>query len=146
MANRQLVTMDSVVGTKVLIQLHREAYERLELQGIDGDRFVAHVVGADAFGLWIENPSYTTIPVYDDDGNYIPPEQRQAVTHRAVFLLFWPYVQTIIQFPDRPAYRAGVDEVEIGFRSKIAAPRLREGKLREPKLRERIKGGGRGKG
>jgi hypothetical protein len=109
----------------VLIKLHRQAYETMELQGVDSEKFVARVVGADAFGLWIENPNYTTIPVYDDDGNYIPPEDRGEMTHRAVILLQWPYVQTIIQFPEREAFRAGVDESEIGFKPKA---REREGK------------------
>lgn len=113
------ITIDQVVGTKVLIKLHRQAYEMLDLQGIESEKFVAHVVGVDAFGLWVENPSYTTIPVYDDSGEYIPPEKRGEVTHRAVFLLQWPYIQTILQFPDRPAYRGGVDEEEIGFKAKV---------------------------
>jgi hypothetical protein len=42
------------------------------------------------------------------------------VVHRAVVLLQWPYIQTVLQFPDRPAFRAGVDEVEIGFKSKLS--------------------------
>jgi hypothetical protein len=112
------ITMEDVVGTKVLIKLHRQAYETLDVQGVESEKFVARVVGLDSFGLWIENPGYTTIPVYDDDGNYIPPEDRAEVVHRAVFLLQWPYIQTIMQFPDRPAYRGGVDEAEIGFKSK----------------------------
>jgi len=112
------ITMDQVVGSKVVIKLHRQAYEMLDLQGIESEKFVARVVGVDAFGLWVENPTYTTIPVYNDEGVYIPPEERNEVTHRAVFLLQWPYVQTIMQFPDRPAYRGGVDEAEIGFKAK----------------------------
>jgi len=111
--------MDHVVGSKVVIKLHRQAYEMLDLQGIESEKFVARVVGVDAFGLWVENPAYTTIPVYDDSGVYIPPEKRSEVSHRAVFLLQWPYIQTILQFPDRPAYRGGVDEEEIGFKAKV---------------------------
>ncbi len=116
------ITMEDVVGTKVLIKLHRQAYETLDVQGVESEKFVAQVVGLDSFGLWIENPAYTTIPVYDDEGNYIPPEDRAEVVHRAVFLLQWPYIQTIMQFPDRPAYRGGVDEAEIGFKSKARPP------------------------
>ena len=119
---RHSITMDAVVGSKVLIKLHRQAYEMLELQGVDSEKFVARVVGVDGFGLWIENPNYTAIPVYDDDGNYIPPEERKEVTHRAAILLQWPYVQTIVQFPERAAYRAGVDESEIGFKAKARQP------------------------
>jgi hypothetical protein len=111
--------MDQVVGSKVVIKLHRQAYEMLDLQGIESEKFVARVVGVDAFGLWVENPAYTTIPVYTDDGEYIPPEERSEITHRAVFLLQWPYIQTIMQFPDRPAYRGSVDESEIGFKAMV---------------------------
>jgi hypothetical protein len=110
--------MDDVVGNKVLIQLHRQAYEMLELQGVDSERFVARVLGVDAWGLWIENPHYTTTPVYDDHGNYIPPEDRREVTHRAVVQLQWPYIMTILQFPDRETFTESVDEVEIGFKAK----------------------------
>lgn len=111
--------MQNVVGSKVLIQLHRQAYEVLELKGVDSEKFVARVVGIDQWGMWIDNPSYTTTPVYTDEGEYIPPEKRQEVTHRAVVLLMWPYIQTVTQFPERPAYTAGVDESEIGFTAKV---------------------------
>jgi len=119
MTTRLPISMESVVGTKVLVKLHRQAYEMLDLQGVDSERFVARVVGADSFGLWIENPNYTTIQVYDDNDNYIPPEDRKPVTHRAVILLMWPYIQTILQFPDRTAFHAGLDESEIGFKVKL---------------------------
>jgi len=109
--------MENAIGSKVLIHLHRQAYEMLGLQGVDGEKFIARVVGMDGFGLWIENPNYTTIPVYDDDGNYIPPEQRAPVTHRACVLLMWPYIQTILQFPDRTSFQTSVEETEIGFKA-----------------------------
>jgi|WetSurMetagenome_2_1015567.scaffolds.fasta_scaffold1335432_1 hypothetical protein len=111
--------MENVVGNKVLVQLHRQAYEMLDLQGVDSEKFVARVVGVDSWGLWLENPNYTATPVFDDAGEYIPPEQRREVVHRAVILVMWPYIQTITQFPDRPAYSAGVDETEIGFKAKV---------------------------
>ncbi len=116
MAERQAITMETVLGTRVLVHLHREAYELLSVQGIESERFVAMVLGLDSFGLWIENPSYCTIPVYDDQGAYIPPEKRAEVCHRAAVLIQWGYIQTILQFPDRMNYRPGVDETEIGFR------------------------------
>jgi hypothetical protein len=127
MSNRIPITMENVIGNKVLIHLHRQAYEMLQLQGVDGERFIARVVGVDSFGLWIENPSYTTIPVYDDAGNYIAPEQRSPATHRAAVLLCWPYIQTILQFPDRVSFRACVDEGEIGFKAKLPKPEDQHG-------------------
>jgi hypothetical protein len=116
MEGRQQLTMENVVGGKVLLQLHPQAYEMLALQGVDSEKFIAKVVGVDGFGLWIENPNYCTVPVYDDNGEYIPPEKRSEVCYRAVVLIQWSFVQTIIQFPDRESFRAGVDEQEIGFK------------------------------
>jgi hypothetical protein len=118
--------MENVIGTKVLIKLHRQAYEMLDLQGVDSEKFIARVLGVDSFGLWIENPNYTTIPVYDDADNYIPPEAREPAVHRAAVLLMWPYIQTLMQFPDRPAFRAGVNESEIGFKVKALKPQPEE--------------------
>jgi hypothetical protein len=116
MAERPAVTMENVVGTRVLIHLHRQAYEMLSVQGLESERFVAMVLGVDGFGLWIENPSYCTVPVYDDAGNYIAPEDRREVCHRAAVLLQWGFIQTILQFPDRMQYRPSADETELGFR------------------------------
>lgn len=116
MAERQPISMEGVLGTKVLIHLHREAYEMLSVQGIESERFLAMVLGLDSFGLWIEDPSYCTIPVYDDNGNYIPPEQRVEVCHRAAVLIQWGFIQTILQFPDRMTYRPSANETEFGFR------------------------------
>jgi hypothetical protein len=111
--------MESVVGTRVLIHLHRQAYEMLSIQGLESERFVALVIGVDGFGLWIENPSYCTVPTYDDKGQYIPPEERREVCHRAAVLIQWGFIQTILQFPDRMQYRPSADETELGFRRHI---------------------------
>ena len=116
MSMRHPITMEHVIGNKVLIVLHKQAYDLLSIQGIDSEKFVARVTGVDNFGMWIENPNYTTTPVYTDEGEYIPPEDRREVTYCAVMLLQWSFIQTILQFPDRPAYRGGADEGEIGFR------------------------------
>ncbi len=118
MTMRQNTTMEDVVGTKVLVYLHREAFESLKaVQGIDSDKFIAQVVGLDGFGLWIENPQFITVPVYGDDGKYIPPEERKEVTHRAVFLLQFGAIKTLLQFPDRDSFTGSEDEVEIGFKA-----------------------------
>jgi hypothetical protein len=77
------------------------------------------VVGLDGFGLWIENPSYCTVPTYTDEGEYIEPEHRREICDRAVILILWSYVQTVMQFPDRQNYRADHPETEIGFRARL---------------------------
>ena len=127
MTQRQQFSMENVIGNKVIIQLHRQAYEMLDLQGIENEKFVARVTGVDSFGLWIENPHYTTTPVYDDEGEYIPPEDREEQVHRAIVLLQWPYVQTILQFPERTSFQGSEDEVEIGFTAKLGHKEPRDG-------------------
>jgi hypothetical protein len=116
MEERQQINVESMVGSKVYIQLHRQSFDMLGLQGVESERFVAKVAGMDGFGIWIENPNYCTIPTYDDNGDYIPPEDRKQICDRAVILIMWPNIQTIMQFPDRVNYRASDIETEIGFR------------------------------
>ena len=108
--------MEDLVGTKALISLQPEAFQLLDVQGIDDPQFVARVLGFDSFGLWVENPRYCTTPVYDDEGNYIEPESRGEVCHRAVVLLQWAYIKTILQFPDRPTFGTSLNASEIGFK------------------------------
>lgn len=113
------VTMENTVGTRVLIHLQPEAFMAMDVQGIEEPQFVARVLGYDNFGLWVENPNYCTTPVYSDEGEYIPPEQRGEICHRAVTLLQWSSIQTILQFPDRPTYGATLNASEIGFRRQL---------------------------
>ena len=117
---RQLLTMVDVVGTKVLIQIDREAFELLDLPGVYSERFAADVTGIDEHGMWIEHPNYRVIPIYDATDGYIPPEQRREESHRAVVLIRWDFILTVIQFPERGGWRAGANESEIGFRPSTA--------------------------
>jgi hypothetical protein len=119
MEERQQINVESMVGSKVMIQLHRQAYDTLELQGVESERFVARIAGLDGFGVWIENPNFCTVPTYDDNGEYIEPEQRQQICDRAVILIMWPNIQTILQFPDRAHYRGETPSSEIGFRARL---------------------------
>jgi hypothetical protein len=119
MEERQQFNVESMVGSKVMIQLHRQAYDTLELQGVESERFVARVAGLDGFGVWIENPNFCTVPTYDDNGNYIEPGARKQICDRAVILIMWPNIQTIMQFPDRVDYRGETPSAEIGFRARL---------------------------
>jgi aryl-phospho-beta-D-glucosidase BglC (GH1 family) len=120
MEARQQINVESMVGDRVVIQLHRQAYDALNLQGVESERFVTRVAGVDNLGVWIENPNYCTVPVYDDNGEYIAPENRKQICDRAVILIFWSNIQTIMQFPDRSTYQATeADTAEIGFRSRL---------------------------
>ena len=108
--------MEDVVGTRVLIQLERTAYELLDLPGVYSEKFAADVTGLDELGLWIEHPNYKVVPVYGEDESYIPPEERREESHRAVVLIRWNYIATVIQFPERTGWRAGANESDIGFK------------------------------
>jgi hypothetical protein len=114
------ITMENTVGARVLIHLQPEAFLAMDIQGIEEPQFVARVLGYDNFGLWVENPNYCTTPTYTDEGEYIPPEQRSEVCHRAVTLLQWAQIQSILQFPDRPTFGATLNASEIGFRRQIS--------------------------
>ncbi len=113
---RQVLTMEDVVGTKVLIQLNREAFELLDLPGVYSEKFAANVTGLDELGMWIEHPNYKVVPVFDDQDAYIAPENRIEESHRAVVLIRWDYIHTVIQFPERRGWRAGANESDIGFK------------------------------
>ena len=117
--------MENVVGNKVLIHLHRQAYEMLSLQGIDSEKFIARVAGVDGFGLWVENPNYTTIPVFNDDGGVHPAgaaragdASRRCADHVAVH----PDPAAVPRAHVVPGHGGGS---EIGFKSKL--PKLGEG-------------------
>lgn len=123
---RHQLTMEDVVGTKVLIQLDREAYEVLDLPGVYSEKFAADVTGVDEHGLWIEHPNYRVVPIYDADNVYIVPEKRHEESHRAVVLIRWNIILTVIQFPERRGWRAGADESDIGFRPRTADVKKKE--------------------
>lgn len=117
MVERQQFNIATVVGSRVQILLHKPAFEALHLQGVESERFVARVLGTDTYGLWVENPNYCSVPVYADDGEYIPPEERAEVCDRAVILIKWDHVLTIMQFPDREHFQPEpADSRPMGFR------------------------------
>jgi hypothetical protein len=126
MGSKHQLTMEDVVGTKVLIQLDREAYEVLDLPGVYSEKFAADVTGVDEHGLWIEHPNYRVIPVYGADNVYITPENRREESHRAVVLIRWNFILTVIQFPERGGWRAGANESDIGFRPRTADETLKK--------------------
>ena len=110
------VTAGELVGRQVMIHMHTQAFSDLNIQGFQSPRFRAVVLGLDNLGLWIEHPEYRIMPVYDDEGKYIPPGDRQEEIHRAAVLLFWGTIKTIIFFPDKEAVVPTEDVPVIGFK------------------------------
>jgi hypothetical protein len=109
------ITAEDLVGRQVMIHMHTPAFTDLNLQGFQSPRFRAVVLGMDNLGLWIEHPEYKIMPVYNDEGEYIPPGERAEETHRAAILLFWGTIKTIILFPDKEAILPTEDVPVIGF-------------------------------
>lgn len=109
------VSIDDLVGRQVMVHMHTQAFTDLNLQGFQAPRFRAVVLGMDNLGLWIEHPEYKMMPVYDDEGKYIPPGERQEVVHRAAILLMWGTIKTIVFFPDLEAVVPTEDVPVIGF-------------------------------
>jgi hypothetical protein len=117
------MTMEDLVGARVLIHLHPELFQALDVQGIEERQFVARVLGIDGFGVWVENPRYCTTPTYSDEGDYIEIADRKEICHRAAVLLQWSYIQTILHFPDRLTFGATLGESEIGFHVPVGGGR-----------------------
>jgi hypothetical protein len=109
------VSIDDLVGRQVMVHMHTQAFSDLNLQGFQAPRFRAVVLGMDNLGLWIEHPEYKMMPVYDDEGEYIPPGERKEVVHRAAILLMWGTIKTIVFFPELEAVVPTEDVPVIGF-------------------------------
>lgn len=110
------ITAEDLVGRQIMIHMHTPAFTDLNLQGFQSPRFRAVVLGLDNLGLWIEHPEYKIMPVYDDEGEYIPPGERKDEIHRAAILLFWGTIKTIVFFPDKEAILPTEDVPVIGFK------------------------------
>ncbi len=87
----------------------------MAIQGFNSPRFRAVVLGLDNLGLWIEHPDYKLTFVYDDEGNYIPPQARKEISYRAAILILWGAIKTIVFFPDQEAILPSEEVPVIGF-------------------------------
>jgi hypothetical protein len=109
------VSVEDLVGRQALIHLHEPAFRDLNIQGFDSPRFRAVILGVDTLGLWIEHPAYKLTMVYDDEGNYIPPQSRKEIAYRAAILIIWGAVKTIVFFPDQEIVLPTDEVPVIGF-------------------------------
>jgi len=126
------VSIDDLVGRQVMVHMHAQAFTDLNIQGFQTPRFRAVVLGMDNLGLWIEHPEYKIMPVYDDEGEYIPPGERKEIVHRAAILLLWATIKTIVFFPDMEAVVPTEDVPVIGF----SQVREREREIEEERANE----------
>lgn len=108
-------TLETLIGSTVLVSLSQQAYQMLDLQGVDTHKFYAKVVGFDQLGLWIENPMYITVPTHTLEGDLIRVEQRKAETHVAHILIQWSAIMTIAYFPGRVGFAPSERVGTIGF-------------------------------
>lgn len=88
-----------VVGSKVMVLFNTT--KGLEQLGIDAKSMYCKVVGYDNVGLWIENPHYEETPMRDDQGDLIPPEERERTSYTAHILIPWGNVRSVAHFPGR---------------------------------------------
>ncbi len=109
------ITIEDLVGRQILINMHQAAFADLAIQGFESPRFRAVVLGLDNLGLWIEHPDYKLTFVYDDEGKYIPPQERKEVSYRAAVLILWGAIKTIVFFPDQEAILPSEETPVIGF-------------------------------
>ncbi|MBD3309364.1 hypothetical protein GF339_23405 [candidate division KSB3 bacterium] len=97
-----MVEIEKLINDRVMIVLANR--EGLNKAGINETNFYAKIVGYDRIGLWIENPEFTTTRVRDDDGNIIPPEDRQQENYLANVLIPWNNIRSIVHFPNREGF------------------------------------------
>lgn len=109
------ITIEDLIGRQILINMHQAAFTDLAIQGFESPRFRAVVLGLDNLGLWIEHPDYKLTFVYDDEGKYIPPQERKEVSYRAAILILWGAIKTIVFFPDQEAILPSDEVPVIGF-------------------------------
>ena len=97
-----MVEIDRLINDKVMIVLNN--HDGLNKIGITENNFYAKIVGFDRIGLWIENPEFKTTRVRDDNGNIIPPEQRNQETYNANVLIPWGNIRSLVHFPEREGF------------------------------------------
>jgi len=100
-----------VIGTKVMVLFH--SAKGLTQLGIDDSSKYCRVVGFDNIGLWVENPSYEETPIRDEEGNLIPPDQRERRHYVAQILIPWGNVRAIVSFPEREKHEPQMESEEV---------------------------------
>ena len=81
-----------IIGRSVHVRLLSPEIEK-RFKGIrDGNKF-EKVVALDEHGIWLEDPEY-------DMGDGIDPITGKRITEREVYLIPWPYILSIVTFPD----------------------------------------------
>lgn len=132
------ITIEDLVGRQVLIIMHQAAFTDLAIQGFESPRFRAVVLGMDNLGLWIEHPDYKLTLVYDDEGNYIPPQARKEISYRAAVLILWGAIKTIVFFPDQEAVVPSEEIPVIGFSHVYERSREIDEKREQDALNEKV--------
>ncbi len=132
------ITIEDVIGHQALISMHVQAFNDIAIQGFDSPRFRAVVLGIDNLGIWIEHPDYKLTLVYDDEGNYIPPQARKETSCRAAVLIFWGAIKTIVYFPDQEAVVPSEEVPVIGFSHVQARTREINDEREQAALDERV--------
>lgn len=105
------MNISDIIGHKVMVLFH--SAQGLEKLGIDDTSKYCRVVGFDNVGIWVENPAYEETPLRDDQGDLIPPEERQPEHYVAHILIPWVNVRSVVHFPDRGQADAELESEEV---------------------------------
>jgi hypothetical protein len=101
MKTQNVSTLD-VIGQRAYIKIRN--HQEMSFFGIKDSQFHALIVGADSFGLWIENPKWETVRLRDEDGSIIAPEDRRKEVYTAHILLFWQNIVALMTCPGREGF------------------------------------------
>ena len=90
-----MMKIETIVGDVVLLVL--QDTETLKELGIQKNKIYARVAGHDENGIWIEHPNFQ-IPRMENPDDKNSKIATETVT--ASVLIAWPYVSSIVHFPD----------------------------------------------
>lgn len=92
----------AMIGQKAYFKIRN--HQEMAFFGITDDQFHAKVVGIDSTGVWIENPTWETTRLRDENGVIIEPEDRRKEVYLTNILLFWPTIVSIMTCPGREGF------------------------------------------
>ena len=112
-----MFTSENIIGDIVFISFKEKDF----LKKLAIPEQVTHfkILGHDGLGLWLEHPKLTFKYTTDENGNPIEEGKQKTEEVDAVFLAPWPFVETIMHYPNREGFDFPSEfDKHIGFLSK----------------------------
>lgn len=82
------------------------------LGDVEGRWLQFKLQGVDNFGIWLENPYFKVSPSSGSESKEIPQERKEALKGKALVLVKWQYVGTIIYLEGQ---KVDEDHIPLGF-------------------------------